>query len=74
MRSCPYRNDRIINVIRELFFIGVGGRPSFAVCFASHFHVSREEGGEMSEIPISMLALVATAVCQSLNLLAIKSN
>lgn len=61
MRTRPYRNTRIINVIREMFF--TGGVSSFANRFYSEFPVHQgNDGRESREIPIAMVALVATAV------------
>ena len=61
MCSCPYRNDRIINAIRELYF--TEGHTLFAYCFRYLFpscdccdNIAR------LEVPIPMVALVATAV------------
>ena len=59
--SRPYRNQRIITVIRDLYFMG--GVTSFAHrfdhLFPSHQHYN---GMTMREVPIPMVALVATAV------------
>ena len=60
-RTRPYRNIRIINVIRDMFF--TGGTSSFANRFHSHFPIHQRKDGVVSrEVPISMVALVATAV------------
>ena len=61
--SCtwPYRNDRIIDVIKDLFF--VGGISSFAHRFDSHFPTVEGNDGVMRhEVPIPMVALVAMVV------------
>lgn len=64
MRTRPYRNDRIITVIRNLYF--VGGVRSFASRFGSRFPMHEEVNGVTTrEVPVPMVALVATAVCQS---------
>jgi hypothetical protein len=61
MRSRPYRNDRIITVIRDLYFSG--GSTSFASRFHHIFPVFRDsEAKPRYEVPIPMVALVATAV------------
>jgi hypothetical protein len=61
MRTCPYRNVRIIHVIRDMFF--TGGTSSFANRFRDDFPVHLGNDGVMSyEVPIAMVALVATAV------------
>jgi hypothetical protein len=60
----PYRNDRIITVIRDLYF--TGGAKSFAARFGFKFDTFEERDGTFSrEVPIPMLALVATAVSQT---------
>ena len=61
MRTCPYRNDQIVTVIRDMFFIG--GAASFTRRF--HYLFPTYEfayGQEVHEVPIAMVALVATAV------------
>ena len=61
VRSRPYRNTRIISVIRDLYF--TGGYMSFARRFHYLFpgiELSEDETG--FEVPIPMVALVATAV------------
>ncbi|KAF8264431.1 hypothetical protein EI94DRAFT_1703253 [Lactarius quietus] len=61
MCSRPYRNDHIITVIRDMFF--TGGAKSFAKHFYYLFPTHNGRGGEMVlEVPIPMVALVATAV------------
>jgi hypothetical protein len=61
MRHKPYRNKRIISVIRYLYF--TGGVSSFAERFNSKFpQVLGADGALACEIPQAMLALVATAV------------
>ena len=60
-RSKPYRNSRIITVIRDLCFIG--GTNSFAHRFHSRFPTFQgDDGRVVHEVPIAMVALVATAV------------
>jgi len=62
-RTRPYRNDRIITILRNMFF--GGGLKSFAARFDSDFPRFEERDGTTScEVPIPMLALVATAVSQ----------
>lgn len=64
LRSRPYRNDRIISVIRSLYFMG--GVKSFASRFASRFPLHPGANGVLvREVPIAMVALVSTAVRQS---------
>src|ERR1700761_2134398 len=64
MRSKPYRNDRIISVIQELYFTdGPGGTASFATRFKHLFPTYQGPDGMVSyEVPVPMVALVATAV------------
>lgn len=60
-RTRPYRNDRIITAIRDIFF--TGGPTSFARRFASSFPTHQGFGGvDKPEVPVPMVALVATAV------------
>jgi len=60
-RSQPYRNKRIINVIRNMYF--TGGVSSFATRFDHLFPRFRDSQGAMKpEVPQPMVALVATAV------------
>ncbi|KAN0105102.1 hypothetical protein V8E52_011375, partial [Russula decolorans] len=57
----PYRNIRIINVIRDLYF--GGGAHSFVNRFCSQFPVHQgNDGVVLREVPIAMVALVATAL------------
>jgi hypothetical protein len=57
----PYQNDQIISVIQELYF--TGGSGSFASCFDGWFPTYQGPNGDThQEVPIPMLALVATAV------------
>jgi len=61
MRSRPYRNPRIITVIRDLFF--AGGINSFANRFEQRFPTYQDYDGIVHhEVPVAMVALVATAV------------
>jgi hypothetical protein len=60
MRSRPYRNDRIIIAIRDLYFFG---DSSLVVRFGELFPLCQNEDGSTSrEVPIPMVALVSTAV------------
>lgn len=60
-RTRPYRNIRIVNVIREMFF--TGGTLSFANRFRSEFPIHQGNNGSvLREVPIAMVAMVATAV------------
>lgn len=60
-RSQPYRNERIINVIRDMYF--TGGVSSFAMRFDRFFPRYRDSQGVVRiEVPEAMVALVATAV------------
>jgi hypothetical protein len=53
--------------MRDLYF--VGGNNSFAHRFYEHFPVyHNDDGREMREVPIPMVALVATAVSATYNL------
>ncbi len=61
LRTRPYRNIRIVNVIRDLYF--VGGSNSFARRFCEQFPVHQgNDGMVLREVPMPMVALVATAV------------
>lgn len=61
IRTRPYRNDRIISVIRSLYFMG--GVKSFASRFASRFPMHPDANGVLTrEVPNSMVSLVSTAV------------
>ncbi|KAI0285552.1 hypothetical protein BC826DRAFT_972966 [Russula brevipes] len=61
MRSRPYCNARIISIIRELYFSG--GIASFANRFHHRFPQSEDSNAVgRYEVPISMVALVATAL------------
>lgn len=63
-RSKPYRNARIIAVIRDLCFIG--GSNSFSRQFGSRFPTFQHNDGRVvREVPVVMVALVATAVSDS---------
>jgi hypothetical protein len=63
-RTQPYRNDRIIRVIRDLYFMG--GLTSFAKRFEPLFPTHLGLNGVVTcEVPIPMVALVATAVRSS---------
>jgi hypothetical protein len=63
-RSKPYRNPRIVKVIQEVFFTGV---DAFATHFNHLFLTHLGPDGEMRrELPIPMVALVATAVSCSI--------
>jgi hypothetical protein len=65
MRTKPYRNSRIISVICDLYF--QGGVGSFAERFNSRFPIHQGlDGNSTREVPVSMVALVATAVRMSL--------
>jgi len=61
MRTRPYRNDRIITVLRDLIFSG--GASSFATRYESRFPRRNEGSSVLFEVPIAMVALVATGVC-----------
>ncbi len=61
MRLQPYRNDCIITVIRDMYFSG--GTTSFTKCFRYLFPTyESHEGVTNYEVPIPMVALVATVV------------
>lgn len=60
MRTRPYRNDRIITVMRDLFFSG--GTTSFAARYDALFIKHRDDGSVTHEVPITLVSLVATAV------------
>ena len=61
---------RIINVIRDLYF--TGGNRSFANRFRTEFPVHQgSDGMVLREVPIPMVALVATAVSVMYNILQV---
>jgi len=60
MRTRPYRNDRIITVIQDLFFRG--GTTSFASRFDNLFTKYHDNGSVSHEVPMAMVSLVATGV------------
>ncbi|KAN0141184.1 hypothetical protein V8E53_000940 [Lactarius tabidus] len=65
MRTRPYRNDRIITIIRDMFF--TGGASSFARRFRYLFPTFEGPHAEqIYEVPIAMVALVATALYAAL--------
>jgi hypothetical protein len=64
MHMRPYRNDHIITTIRDMYFSG--GPKSFAARFKYEFPMVEERDGMMSrDVPVPMLALVATVVSQT---------
>ncbi|KAH9174429.1 hypothetical protein EDB89DRAFT_2149430 [Lactarius sanguifluus] len=64
-RTRPYRNDRIISIIRDLYF--TGGSSSLATRFEDQFPTHQGPDGDINqEVPISMVALVATALYATL--------
>ncbi|KAN0141246.1 hypothetical protein V8E53_001002 [Lactarius tabidus] len=65
MCTRPYRNDRIINIIRDMFF--AGGAASFARRFRYLFPTYEARHREETlEVPIVMVALVATTLYATL--------
>ncbi|KAI9445639.1 hypothetical protein BJY52DRAFT_1194228 [Lactarius psammicola] len=65
-RTHPYCNDRIISAIRDLFF--TGGKTSFASHFSNLFPVYKgPKGVSIREVPVPMVALVATALYATLH-------
>ncbi|KAF8257671.1 hypothetical protein EI94DRAFT_1708743 [Lactarius quietus] len=63
--SLPYRNERIIAVIRELYFTGrsVSFTSRFSHMFPVHFN---NDGQPTRKVPVPMVALVATALYAAL--------
>jgi hypothetical protein len=61
MHTRPYRNERIITVLRDLVF--TGGILSFATRHKSCFPRQDDGPSTTFEVPIAMVALVATGVC-----------
>src|SRR6267154_469252 len=56
-----YRNNRIVTVIRNMFF--VGGSLAYAHQYNHRFpKFTGSNGVEVREVPVPMVALVATAV------------
>ncbi|KAI0254978.1 hypothetical protein BJV78DRAFT_1151819 [Lactifluus subvellereus] len=65
MRSHPYRNKYIIHVIREVYFCG--GSASIATRFNNQFPAWQGPDGTIkAEVPVPMVALVATALYAAL--------
>ena len=63
MHSQPYHNHQIILTIQHLFFTASGGSPSLAMQFDDLFlGTTGDDGLMVPEVPILMVALVATAV------------
>ncbi|KAH9012014.1 hypothetical protein EDB84DRAFT_1569409 [Lactarius hengduanensis] len=61
----PYWNDQIISTIQDLYF--TGGSSSLATHFEDQFPTHQGTNGKISqEVPISMVALVATALYATL--------
>jgi hypothetical protein len=59
----PYRNDQIISAIRNLYFTAGYATGAFACRFQGWFPIHQGDDGVMhQEVPIPMVALVATAV------------
>jgi hypothetical protein len=64
-RSQPYRNDWIITAIRDLYF--TGGASCLATKYDHLFPIHEGDDGRASrEVPIPMVALVATAMYAAL--------
>ena len=65
LHFCPYRNDHIIKIVQDMYFSG--GSRLFAMRFDRHFPRFEERNGMIShEVPIPMIALVATAVSSNI--------
>jgi hypothetical protein len=61
-----YQNPQILSVIRDLYFMGWS---LFADKFHDHFPVFEHEDGQTRhEVPMAMVALVATGVCYVLSM------
>lgn len=60
----PYQNKQIITIIRSMYFTATRATPSFANRFQYLFptHEGSTEGEIKYEVPVPMVALVATAV------------
>lgn len=62
-RTQPYRNERIIKVIRDLYFTASNGSVSVASRFGDLFPTYQgDDGVESREVPVAMVSLVATGV------------
>jgi hypothetical protein len=60
MPQRPYRNSRVIDIIQDLYFTGTN---SLATQLVALFPESQDSSGATRhEVPITMVALVATAV------------
>ena len=65
MRLRPYQNPRLATLISNLYF--TGGHDSFAERYLAQFPTHEALNGVITrEVPIPMVALVATGVCFSL--------
>ncbi|KAF8271637.1 hypothetical protein EI94DRAFT_1698038 [Lactarius quietus] len=63
MRSKPYRNEHLIQIIcNEYFMSPSAGKMSFATCCKYLFWNIEDDGATVYKVPIPMVALVATAV------------
>ena len=74
LRTQPYRNDRIIHMIHVLYF--TGGANSFSARFNHLFPTGYGDNGHgimKREVPIAMVALVATAVSDHLSICVIST-
>ena len=56
----PYCNNQIITAIWDLFFSG--GTTSFAMCYRGHFAQVHKDSSVSYEVPMPLVALVATGV------------
>ncbi|KAH9955940.1 hypothetical protein BC827DRAFT_1234822 [Russula dissimulans] len=65
-RSRPYQNGRIIRVIRELYFAR-RRRSSLAACFNLFPKTQGDDGAITYEVPVPMVALVATGLYAALS-------
>ncbi|KAF8260484.1 hypothetical protein EI94DRAFT_1811632 [Lactarius quietus] len=63
MRSKPYRNEHLIQIIREEYFTSPStGKMSFATHCKYLFQNIEDDGTTVYKVPIPIVALVATAM------------
>ncbi|KAF8268602.1 hypothetical protein EI94DRAFT_1700100 [Lactarius quietus] len=67
MQSKPYHNDQIIAVIHDVYFTNNGGKSPFATRYKYLFQQTKDDGETTYEVPIPLVALVATALYVTLH-------
>ncbi|KAF8263224.1 hypothetical protein EI94DRAFT_1832424 [Lactarius quietus] len=67
MRSKPYRNMQLINIIRDAYFTANAGKAAFATRYKCLFQNTEDDEMTVYEVPIPMVALAATALYATLH-------